>query len=123
MRGNVSAIATLKSLFFAFCCFAWGGNMASAQDISTSNLMRHIQNLSASELSGRMAGTDGYMKAAKYVAEELQSYGVKPYDDDWQQLFEVECNQVENCTFNTYVNDTDDKVKLFGPWVFGVIHK
>lgn len=109
MRGNVSAIATLKSLFFAFCCFAWGGNMASAQDISTSNLMRHIQNLSASELSGRMAGTDGYMKAAKYVAEELQSYGVKPYDDDWQQLFEVECNQVENCTFNTYVNDNDER--------------
>lgn len=111
MRGKGSQVASMnfKSLFFMLWCIAISTGFVQGQDVSTSNLMRHIQNLSASEFGGRLAGTQGYMDAAKYVAEELQSYGIKPYEESWSQLFEVECNEVENCTFNTYVNDNDER--------------
>lgn len=77
----------------------------SAQNVDT--LMKHVQNLSSSEYQGRMAGTNGFLEAANYVANTLANFGVKPYDDNWGQLFEIECNEVENCSLNSYVNDND----------------
>src|SRR5574344_440217 len=79
------------------------------QQPSLVNLMNHIQDLSASQYDGRLAGSLTYMAAAKYVAEELSQYGVQPYQGDWDQLFEIEYNKIENCTFNTYVNDNDTR--------------
>ena len=81
---------------------------ANSQNVNTDTLMKHIQYLASSTFEGRMAGTQGYLKAAQYVADVLESYGVKPYDEDsWPQLFEVECNEVENASLDTYINDND----------------
>lgn len=80
-----------------------------AQEISLDTMMNHIYELTSSKYEGRLSGTDRYLEAAEYVANTLQRYGVEPYRGEWAQYFETECNQIENCTFNTYVNDNDVK--------------
>ncbi len=82
---------------------------AVAQEISIDTLMNHIYELTSSKYEGRLSGTDTYLEAAEYVANTLQRYGVEPYKGEWTQYFATECNQIENCTFNTYVNDNDVK--------------
>ena len=82
---------------------------ASAQSASLDTLLVHIRALSSSKYEGRLAGTDQYMEAAEYVANALERYGVKPYKGDWAQYFETECNQIENCTFNSYVSGNSKK--------------
>jgi hypothetical protein len=80
-----------------------------AQEASLDTLLSHIRELSSSKYEGRLSGTDEYMLAADYVTEALERYGVKPYNGEWAQYFETECNKIENCTFNSYVNASDTR--------------
>lgn len=97
----------IKSLLFALLTVMVLPLPAQQADIDT--LMKHIQRLSSEEFAGRMAGTEGYMNAARYVSRALQRYGVQPYNDDnrWEQYFQLECNEVENCSLETYINAND----------------
>ncbi len=86
-----------------------------AQQASLDTLLIHIRELSSSKFEGRLAGTDTYLEAAEYVIEALERYGVEPYQGEWAQYFETECNKIENCTFNSYVNAQDTrKVYVLG---------
>ena len=78
---------------------------------NTDTLMKHIRILSSSEYEGRMAGSQAYLEAAEYCAGVLASYGVRPFDGEWAQYFDVEYNEIENCNFYTYVNDNDTRVR------------
>ena len=78
---------------------------------NTDTLMKHIRILSSSEYEGRVAGSQAYLDAAQYCAEVLSAYGVKPYGEEWNQYFPVEYNEIENCNFNTYVNDNDTRTR------------
>ena len=78
---------------------------------NTDTLMKHIRILSSSEYEGRVAGSQAYLDAAQYCAEVLSAYGVKPYGEEWTQYFPVEYNEIENCNFNTYVNDNDTRTR------------
>lgn len=82
---------------------------ANAQEASLDTLLSHIRELSSSKYEGRLSGTDEYMLAADYVIDALERYGVKPYKGEWAQYFETECNKIENCTFNSYVNANDTR--------------
>lgn len=79
----------------------------SAQQASLDTLLTHIRDLSSSTYEGRLAGTDAFMSAADYVIEALERCGVQPYNGEWAQYFETECNQIENCTFNSYLGSKD----------------
>lgn len=94
-------------MVLAICVAAMLPIGAMAQQPSIDSLLNHIRELSSSKYAGRLAGTSEYMDAAEYVVGELEQYGVRPYRGDWAQYFETECNQIENCTFNSYVNDND----------------
>lgn len=86
-----------------------------AQQASLDSLLVHIRDLSSSTYEGRLAGTRAFLSAADYVVGELERYGVQPYNGNWAQFFETECNQIENCTFNSYTNSKDDaKVFVLG---------
>lgn len=78
---------------------------------NTDTLMKHVRILSSSQYEGRMAGSKAYLQAADYCAEVLASYGLKPWEGEWAQYFEVEFNEIENCNFNTYVNDNDTRTR------------
>lgn len=80
-----------------------------AQEISIDTLMGHIYELTSAKYEGRLSGSTAFLNAAEYVANTLQRYGVEPYRGEWAQYFETECNMIENCTFNSYVNDNDVK--------------
>ena len=73
--------------------------------VEEDSIMKHIIELSSENYAGRMAGTQGYDEAVRYVERVLMNYGIKVSE----QLFEVECNEVENCKFNTYLPGTKDK--------------
>ncbi len=85
-----------------------------AQQASLDTLLNFIRDLSNSRYEGRLAGTDEYMEAADYVVEALQRFGVQPYNGEWAQYFETECNKIENCTFNSYVNPQNRDVYVLG---------
>ena len=78
---------------------------------NSDTLMKHIRILSSSQYEGRIAGSQAYIDAANYCASVLSSYGIKPYDGEWAQYFEVEYNEIENCNFYTYVNDNDTRIR------------
>ena len=81
----------------------------SAQQPELDTLLNYIRDLSSSRYEGRLSGTEAFQDAANYVAEVLDRHGVKPYNDEWAQYFETECNKIENCTFNSRLNDNDTR--------------
>ena len=99
-------LAALAALFIVFAL-----PMAQAQkevpipDVSTDSLMKHIIELSSETYAGRMAGSNGYDKAARYAERLLRRYGAHPV----RQEFRVECNEVENCKFNVYRPGSKEK--------------
>ena len=99
-------LAALAALFIVFTL-----PMAQAQkevpipDVSTDSLMKHIIELSSETYAGRMAGSNGYDKAARYAERLLRRYGAHPV----RQEFRVECNEVENCKFNVYRPGSKEK--------------
>ena len=95
---------TLVLPFVAFLAMLIPGKVMS-QEVNTDTLMKHIIELSSERYEGRQAGTYGYNAAVKYCVEVLSSYGVEPAGEDggWLQEFDVECNEIDNCTFHTYL--------------------
>lgn len=85
-----------------------GRGVVCGQEVNQDSLMKHVIELSSQRYEGRLAGTRGYDKAVDYCIDVLSRYGVEPEarSGSWVQEFEVECNEVENCTFNTYVPGT-----------------
>ena len=107
---------TIRILFVAaaFSLISFQPSTARAQEASLDSLLAHIRDLSSSTFEGRLAGTEAYLSAADYVIEVLERYGVQPYQDEWAQYFETECNVIENCTFNSYVTANDRQVYVLG---------
>ena len=73
--------------------------------VEEDSIMKHIIELSSDIYQGRMAGTEGYDKAAAYVEQVLYRYGAQITE----QRFNIECNEVENCKFNIYIPGSKDK--------------
>lgn len=95
---------TLVLPFVAFLSMLIPGKVIS-QEVNIDTLMKHVIELSSERYEGRQAGTWGYNAAAKYCVEMLESYGVEPAGENggWYQEFDVECNEIDNCTFRTYL--------------------
>ena len=73
--------------------------------VEEDSIMKHIIELSSDTYEGRLAGTVGYDRAAKYVEQVLRRYGAQISE----QRFNIECNEVENCKFNIYIPGSKDK--------------
>ena len=74
--------------------------------VSTDSLMKHIIELSSETYEGRLAGSTGYERAARYAEQVLRRYGAREIK---RQPFELECNEVENCKFNIYIPGSKEK--------------
>lgn len=53
-----------------------------ATTITSGELERHLSVLASDEFEGRETGTEGQQKAAKYIAEQFESYGMPKIGDD-----------------------------------------
>lgn len=73
--------------------------------VEEDSIMKHIIELTSDTYKGRLAGSQGYDRAAQYVTRILKSYGATVSE----QWFNIECNEVVNCKFNIYIPGTKDK--------------
>ncbi len=77
-----SSLILLVSLF---CCL-----YSFAQDVD--NARKHVQKLTAPEFYGRGYSFGGGDKAAKYIADEFKSLGVRPFEKSFYQDFYYDMN-------------------------------
>ena len=56
-----------------------------AQQVSTADLMSHVEFLAAPEMNGRGVGSLEAARAANYIAAEFQSYGLQAPPGGWMQ--------------------------------------
>jgi aminopeptidase YwaD len=63
--------------------------------ISKQDLMKTVRFLASKDLAGRLSGSDGYNKAAYYMANEFKMLDLKPaIDKEYFQNFNVEYNEI-----------------------------
>ena len=63
--------------------------------ISLDNLMKTVDVLSSKEYAGRLSGSEGYNKAAMYMASGFEKTGLKPFgDESYFQNLKVEYNEI-----------------------------
>lgn len=66
--------------------------------------------LASPEMEGRLSGTEGYDRAAKWVASKFMEWGLKPvYGKDFLQTFLVDCNEMRETHFSILLPSTSDK--------------
>lgn len=64
-------------------------------DIKSENLLRTVEYLASPELAGRLGGSEGYYKAAEFMAAEFKKLGLKPAGNEgYLQTFTVEYNEI-----------------------------
>lgn len=88
-------------------------------EITIEELAGHINYLASPELEGRLPGTPGDVAAARYIRDQLLSFGLKPFDGNGLQEFEMVSSVVpgdgNSFEFNgkAYIPGTD-----FNPFSF-----
>ncbi|ANO51233.1 M28 family metallopeptidase [Woeseia oceani] len=70
---------------------------AGLNAITTDALQAHVEFLAADALRGRMTGTDEYLTAADYVAQEFETLGLTPGGEDntWFQEVPLLTNRID----------------------------
>lgn len=100
MRNNI-----LIAVLLVWASFGFGDNpeekYAGVDRIKSENLLATVKYLSSPELAGRLGGSDGYYKAAEFMASEFKLLGLKPMGDEgYFQNFTVEYNDITGpCSF------------------------
>lgn len=74
------------SLILLFSCQS---NKLDEPEITVAELQDHINYLASDELQGRLPGTEGDIKSAEYIRDQLESWGLSPLIDDGLQSFEI----------------------------------
>lgn len=88
--------------------------------VNIDSVMKHIIELSSDTYEGRLAGSQGHERAMRYAERVLASYGAQPVKEEyghrhadkarpWQEPFTIECNEIENAKFNTYIPGSKEK--------------
>jgi Zn-dependent M28 family amino/carboxypeptidase len=68
------------------------------ENANTTNLKKHITYLSSDDLKGRLTGSIEEKTASEYLAKQLKSYNLKPYDNK---------NYFQNFTYKLSINPHD----------------
>lgn len=76
-------------------------------EITKENLIKNVSILTSKEFDGRLPGSEGYNKAAQFVATKFRQLGLKPAGDNngYFQFFETEYNKINSpAVFKSIVN-------------------
>lgn len=69
---------------------------AQSSESRTERWWSHVETLASDEMEGREAGTEGYRRAAQYVAGRLAQYGLEPAGSEgWYQMVTLEEQAVD----------------------------
>ncbi|HEY6906716.1 MAG TPA: PA domain-containing protein, partial [Ignavibacteriaceae bacterium] len=75
-------------------------------EIKRDDLINTVRILSSHDFDGRLAGSEGYNKAAEFAANKFLELGLKPAGDEkYFQYFNIEYNKINSpANFKTIVN-------------------
>ncbi|GGG54448.1 M20/M25/M40 family metallo-hydrolase [Epilithonimonas arachidiradicis] len=73
---------------------------SNPEQVNEDNLKKHIYFLASDELQGRLTGSEGEAKAAKYLSSEFKKLGLKPYEGK---------EFIQNFEYSVKLNPHDDK--------------
>ena len=79
----------LPGLAILFLVFLSSCQCESEPQTQQEQLEKHVKFLAADELEGRGAGSEGNLKAAEYIRNQFKKAGLKQFDGDYFQKFEV----------------------------------
>ena len=112
---KLTLLTALAVMFSAGAANAQERDTVPLPTVCIDSVMKHIVELSSDTYEGRLAGSQGHDRAMRYVERVLARYGVRPVevkksdDNKWQEAFALECNEVENAKFNTYMPGSKEK--------------
>lgn len=87
--------------------------------IRANNLLNKVSFLASPELEGRLAGSNGYYKAAEYSSNIFSKIGLQKPNDSYYQYFNVEYNEInEPILFELVDNNRKIEYKLGKDFVF-----
>ena len=96
----------LTVVFFSTTFFVFAQNSTGLSEINKEDLIKNVRILTSSEFDGRLPGSEGYNKAAQFVADKFSELGLRPAGDEkYFQYFNVEYNKIESpAIFKTIVD-------------------
>ena len=72
-------------------------NSTGLSEINKEDLIANVKILTSPEFDGRLPGSEGYNKAAQFVANKFSELGLKPAGDEkYFQYLNVEYNKIES---------------------------
>lgn len=87
--------AAILAFVFLPSLFLSAQESSGVSAIKKEELMKTVNYLASKELAGRLSGSDGYTKAANFIAGELAKLNFKPGgDDNYFQKLKVEYNEI-----------------------------
>lgn len=83
---------------FLFSCNNTPEKVELSPEINPSDIHSHIRYLASDDLQGRETGTPGEAKAADYIAQHFEKFGLTPggYEDTYYQEFTVNMSVLNN---------------------------
>ncbi len=115
----------MKKYLFLICIlatnFVFSQNSAKnyASQISSENLLKTVEYLSSPELEGRFSGSEGFYKAAEFMAKEFTNLGLnKLKDESYFQKFFVEYNEIHQPIEFKLITDVEKEYELGKDFVF-----
>ncbi len=107
----------LKSIFVftivLFSTLTTIGQQADSPEITAEEIQQHINFLASDDLKGRDSGTEEIFKAANYIKDEFESYGLKPlFGESYLQEFPF-IKSIELTGSNSLIfSSGDEKITL-----------
>ena len=106
MKKYIALVILISVLYFGFSDNP-DDKYAGVEKIKSENLLKTVEYLASPELQGRLGGSEGYYKAAGYMANEFKNLGLKPIGGDgYFQNFSIEYNEITGpCGFAMIKDD------------------
>lgn len=92
-------------IIFLFTGFTIHAQIAEPE-ITKKELEEHVYFLASDELEGRKPGTDGGLKAARYIRDQFISFGLKPVGENGFQYFNVTTGITKGMNNMLVLNDS-----------------
>lgn len=72
-------------------------SLTGLSEINKEDLIKNVRILSSSDFDGRLPGSEGYNRAANFVANKFSELGLKPDGDEkYFQYFNIEYNKIDS---------------------------
>ncbi|NIM15024.1 MAG: M20/M25/M40 family metallo-hydrolase [Candidatus Aminicenantes bacterium] len=82
------------------------------QTINAGEIFALIDELSSEPYQGRLTGTEGYNKAARFAADYFEKYGILTVFNDYMQSFPISYTKVYESTLKIYIEDREGKEEV-----------